>query len=494
MFGFLTKRSASEAEDRLAALDKSLAVIEFAPNGIILTANDNFLAAMGYSLDEIKGKHHRIFLEPSTANSREYADFWTRLGRGEFQAAQFRRFGKGGREIWIEATYNPILTPAGIPYKIVKYATDITKRKTFEADLQSQVNAIHKSQAVIEFTLDGTILNANANFLSVMGYSLDEIQGQHHRIFVERDVASSADYIGFWDKLQRGEFHAAQFRRVGKGGQEVWIEATYNPILNAAGKPYKVVKYATNITTQVLLLRNLKVLIDQNFARIERALQLSHELADTAGAATSDASHNVMAAAEAAEKLARITQDIVESMAKSQQTVNAAQAQATEANRSTEHLAIAAEQMGGIVEVIRNIASQINLLALNATIEAARAGEAGRGFAVVANEVKNLANQASRATDQISSEIDGIQTVSRDVVSSLSGIHSAIETVRTYVVNTGAAVSEQSTVAGDMSQNMKYAAFAVSAATSNIKTIAQSVEEVAVTVNRTRSEAEILVR
>jgi len=243
-----------EAVDRagqIAAIRKSQAVIEFELDGTIRWANDNFLAAMGYGLDEVRGKHHRLFVDPQEADGRAYRDFWAALGRGEFQAGQYRRCGKGGREIWIEATYNPILDPDGKPLKVVKYATDITERKLAFADYQGQIEAIRKAQAVIEFELDGTIRWANDNFLAAMGYGLDEIKGRHHSMFVEEREARSAEYREFWDRLRRGEFQAAQYRRLGKGGREIWIEATYNPILGPDGRPMKVVKYATDITEAV---------------------------------------------------------------------------------------------------------------------------------------------------------------------------------------------------------------------------------------------------
>ena len=230
------------------ALNKSQAVIEFKLDGTILTANENFLRAMGYTLEEIKGRHHSMFVEPAYKDSAEYRDFWAKLGRGEYQAAQYRRFGKGGKEIWIEASYNPILGRNGRPYKVVKFATDISAQKAQSADLQGKVEAIGRSQAVIEFELDGTIITANENFLAVMGYRLEEIKGKHHSMFAEAGYAASTEYREFWAKLNRGEYQAAQYKRIAKGGKEVWIEASYNPILDANGRPFKVVKFATDLT------------------------------------------------------------------------------------------------------------------------------------------------------------------------------------------------------------------------------------------------------
>ncbi|MEG0183630.1 MAG: PAS domain S-box protein, partial [Stenotrophomonas sp.] len=245
------RRRHAELEAQVAALHRVQAVIEFSLDGSILQANDNFLQALGYRLDEIQGRHHSLFVDPEHARSSEYRDFWARLGRGEFDAGQYQRFGKGGREIWIQASYNPVLDPQGRPYKIVKFATDITAQKQQAAESAGQLAAIDKSQAVIEFSMDGRILTANANFLAATGYTLEEVRGQHHSLFVEPDYRASAEYRQFWEKLGRGEYDAGQYRRLGKGGREVWIQASYNPILDVGGRPFKVVKYATDITAQV---------------------------------------------------------------------------------------------------------------------------------------------------------------------------------------------------------------------------------------------------
>lgn len=236
----------------LDALNRSQAVIRFKPDGTIVEANSNFLAVVGYNLEEIKGKHHRLFVNPAEAQGREYAQFWERLAKGEFVAAQFQRFGKGGKEVWIEASYNPILDRNGVVSGIVKYATDITKQKLQNADYEGQLQAIRKSQAVIEFHLDGTIITANQNFLDAMGYTLPEIQGKHHRMFADSAYANSEDYAQFWQRLNRGEFFTGEFQRFGKGGKEVWIQASYNPIFDMDGKSFKIVKFASDITSEKL--------------------------------------------------------------------------------------------------------------------------------------------------------------------------------------------------------------------------------------------------
>ena len=493
MLGFMSSEK-HHLHAKLAALDLSYAIIEFTPDGTILTANRNFLAATGYNLEEIKGKHHRLFVEPDYGNSVEYRRFWEKLGRGEFAASQFKRIRKDGRPIWIEATYNPLLDSSGKVTKIVKFATDITERVAADADRQGQLDAIRKSYAVIEFDLDGNILDANENFCATVGYALEEIRGRHHRLFVDKDYAAGGEYREFWKKLGRGEYQAAQFRRFGKGGREIWIEATYNPILDATGKPYKIVKYATDITRQREMLASLKAMIDGNFAEIEQAVSRSDQEAGCALSASRETAENVQTMAAAAEELAASVDGISQSMSQSRSATDAAFGLVEAASSQTRRLSEAAAAMGSIVGLIQSIAGQINLLALNATIESARAGEAGRGFAVVAQEVKNLANQAANATEQISTEIEGVQSVSQEVVASLESIQKSVETMRDNVVATAASVGEQSAVTQDLSMNMQRTARAVSGISDNVTAISSAVLQVGSAVKTTRDAAVALAR
>jgi methyl-accepting chemotaxis protein len=423
------KIRAMEDTGKIAAIGRAQAMIEFSMDGTIVTANDNFLKAMGYSLAEVQGKHHSLFVTPEDRDSAAYREFWAKLNRGDYQAAEYKRIGKNDKEVWILATYNPILDESGKPLKVVKFATDVTSQKLSVLDNDGQVAAIRKSQAVVEFHMDGTIRSANQNFLDVMGYTLSEIEGKHHSIFVESSERDSPSYREFWNNLNQGQYQAAEYKRVGKGGREIWIQASYNPILDLNGKPFKVVKYATDITTQALAR-----------TKAERARALIDQVA---------------AGSEAMNTSIR---EISESMVKSLQTTAAAVNQVEAADVQAQRLSSTTQAMGGIVKLIGDITGQINLLALNATIESARAGEAGRGFAVVASEVKNLANQAKQATDKISQEIESLNGVSNDVVSTLSAIKSAIENVNEYVTSTAAAVDEQSAVTSDMSSNMQRAA------------------------------------
>ncbi len=427
----ITAKKIRSMEDsgKIAAIARAQAVIEFNLDGTIITANDNFLAAMGYRLEEIQGKHHSMFIAPGEKESVGYREFWAKLNRGEFQSAEYKRYGKGGKEIWILASYNPILDDTGKPFKVVKFASDVSEQKLKTANFAGQIEAIGKSQAVIEFDMSGKILVANENFLNALGYSLGEIQGKHHSMFVSSEERESAAYRTFWADLNRGEFQSGEYQRVGKGGRGIWIQASYNPIRDLNGKPYKVVKYASDTTAQVIArMRSEKV----------RGMMES--------------------VAAGAEELNASVREISEAMSKSRETAQTAVDRVEAADQQAQRLAEAAESMSSIVQLIGDITGQINLLALNATIESARAGEAGRGFAVVAAEVKNLANQAKQATDKIEQEISNLNGISGDVVDALNSIKKAIQNVSEYVTSTAAAVEEQSTVTTEMSSGMQRAA------------------------------------
>jgi methyl-accepting chemotaxis protein len=427
----ITAQKIRSMEDagKIAAILRAQAVVEFNLDTTIVTANDIFLKSLGYTLAEIQGKHHSMFVEPAMRDSAGYREFWASLNRGEYQAAEYKRLGKAGKEVWILATYNPILDERGKPFRIVKFATDVTEQKLKTADFEGQLAAIGKSQAVIEFTMDGTILTANDNFLKALGYSLGEIKGKHHRIFVDPAERDGAAYRDFWTQLQRGQYAAAEFKRIGKDGRDVWIQASYNPILDLNGRPFKVVKYATDTTAQVIARRK-----------------------------SENVRYMMESVAAGADDLKVSVRNISDAMIKSRDTASTAVLQVDNADQQAQRLTAAASAMGGIVGLIGSITGQINLLALNATIESARAGEAGRGFAVVASEVKNLANQAKQATDKVGSEIESLNVISGDVVSALKVIKCAIENVNEYVTSTAASIQEQSAVTEVMSSNMKAAA------------------------------------
>lgn len=466
-------------EGQLAAINKSQAVIEFDLDGHILTANKNFLDAMGYTLDEVRGKHHRIFVDPVYAKGAEYKALWASLKKGEFKAGEFKRFAKGGREVWIQASYNPILDASGRPFKVVKFASDVTEEKLRTANFESQLDAIRKSQAVIEFELDGSIITANANFLKVMGYSLSELQGQHHRIFVEPDYAASSEYGVFWRDLAGGQYKADEFRRIAKDGSDVWIQASYNPVLDANGDPIKVIKFATDITGMVKRRNEVDIIgveVDASLNEIVQSVQSANEKATTAAGASEEASSTVQAVAAAAEQFHASANEISQSVSGTNTSVERAASEAKNADQATKELTEAAESMSGIVEIIQNIAEQINLLALNATIESARAGDAGKGFAVVASEVKALANQVASATSQIGGEISNVQQVSERVVGSLGRIGDEVQNVQESFVVVASAVEEQSVTSQEITNNMQNAATAVSSISVAMQEISAEVQ------------------
>ncbi len=265
------KQNTADLIGQIAAIGKSQAVISFDLSGRVLEANANFLGTLGYTLDEIRGQHHSMFVTEEERNSPAYRAFWERLGRGEYDAGQYKRLGKAGREVWIQASYNPILDADGRPFKVVKYATDITAQKVATANFEGQIAAIHKAQAVIEFGLDGRILEANENFLNTLGYSANEVRSQHHSMFLDAAERQTPEYRAFWERLGRGEYDAGRYRRVAKGGREVWIQASYNPILNLNGTPYKVVKYATDVTEQVRAEQALQAAVAETGAIVAAA-------------------------------------------------------------------------------------------------------------------------------------------------------------------------------------------------------------------------------
>jgi len=466
-------RHQTDLDAQVAALHRVQAVIEFDLDGTILAANPNFLQTVGYTLEEVRGRHHSMFVEPDQVRSPEYRAFWAKLARGEFDAGQYRRVGKGGREVWIQASYNPVFDSNGHPCKVVKFATDITAEKRQAADFAGQLAAIDLSQAVIEFGLDGRILRANENFLAAVGYTLEEVQGQHHGMFAEPAYRQSAEYRAFWEKLGRGEYDAGQYRRLGKDGREVWIQASYNPIRDMNGRPFKVVKYATDITAQVRDAQALQRAVEQT-----RAVVASAQAGDLTGRIATAGMHGEIAelcnginalvesmasiiarikrvadnvalgAGEIAEgnnDLSRRTEQQAASLEETavslqgltdhvrQTADNARQAsqlaggavdvaaqggQAVQEVVSTMSLiAASSHRIVDIIGVIDGIAFQTNILALNAAVEAARAGEHGRGFAVVASEIRSLSQRSSTAAREIKQligdSVDKVATGSR---------------------------------------------------------------------------------
>ncbi len=468
------------ADARLRAVYESHAVIEFALDGTILDANRNFLDAMGYTLEEVRGRHHAMFLEEGAAEQEGYRRFWKALAAGRHQTSEFRRLAKGRREVWIQASYCPVLGRGGRPDRVVKFATDITGRKLEAADDAGQIAAINRSQAVIEFQLDGIVLAANALFLDAMGYALAEVRGQHHRMFVDPAEAASPDYERFWAALRRGEFQAAEYRRLGKGGREVWIEATYNPVLDPSGRPWKVVKYATDVTAKVReRVRRAEIGqgVEAELRCFSAAAAATTERAAGAARASREATANVQAVAAGTEELALSVAEITRQVVQASRATAAAKQEASQAGAIVQDLVGAAGRIGDIIKLITDIAGQTNLLALNATIEASRAGEAGRGFAVVAGEVKGLAGQTARATEEIARQIGGVRDAVGKVVNAIGSIAQAIASLDGIAAAIAAAAEQQSAVTEGVSANMRTVAETVDGVRAGLEDVAGAVAE-----------------
>jgi methyl-accepting chemotaxis protein len=374
----------------LDAIDRSMAVIEFTTDGEILHANQNFLATMGYGQQELAGQHHRLFCEAQYSESPEYRRLWERLGNGEFVAGRFKRIRRDGQPVYLEASYNPIRNEVGAVVKVVKFAHDVTAAVLASNESGRQMASIDRSMAIIEFQPDGTILHANPNFLSAVGYRLEDIVGRHHRIFCHEDYVASPEYENFWQRLNRGEFISGLFERRGRDGRTLWLEASYNPIFNEEGQMYKVIKFASDVTQR-----------EENIRRDVELVKETHALSEKQGEISAQGQVVIGRTVEEMRMIAESAKD---------------------SSRHIRELETQSSQINAIVKTIQEIADQTNLLALNAAIEAARAGELGRGFAVVADEVRKLAERTNHSTLEIATMIDNITTGTSTTIASIAAM------------------------------------------------------------------------
>ncbi len=520
-------------------MSKSQAIIEFKPDGTIITANDNFCRTVGYQLSEIVGQHHRMFVEQAEAASPEYREFWAKLARGEFDRRQYKRVGKGGKEIWIEASYNPVFR-GGKPYKVVKFATDITERQLRRAEDKGKLNAISRVQAVIEFTPMGEILTANENFLSTLGYQLSDVQGKHHSMFCEQGYAGSEGYRQFWSGLAAGEFVADEFMRIGRGGKRVYIQASYNPIFDMNGKVFKVVKFATDVTQRVDNVNHLadaltelsegnlttklqtpflpsleKLRLDFNTAtaKLCRTLQTISENAGAIAAASQQiqsASNDLSkrteqqaaSVEETAAALEEITKTVADSSHRAEEAGQMVRRTKENAERSGGVVGQAVEAMGrieqsageiaSIIGVIDGIAFQTNLLALNAGVEAARAGEAGKGFAVVAQEVRELAQRSAKAAKEIKELIGASNAHVQNGVALVDSTGRALQEIVAQVVQVDTNVGAIVEASKEQTTGLKEINMAVNTMDQGTQKNAAMVEETTAAAHSLAKEADQL--
>lgn len=391
MFSLNLQRSAISYD----AICQNKPVIEFSPEGVIHKASPLFLSTMGYRADEIIGHHHRIFCPPSLVSSPEYSQFWQRLARGESFSGQYLRLAKGNRSVWLEASYIPVSDRRGRVIRVIKIAADISERVHSALEQEAVVNAINRSMAIITFNPEGIVLEANEHFLNATGYKRDEIIGKHHRLFCAETLYKSDEYRHFWERLNQGEFFSGLFPRLNRQGDPLWFRATYNPVFNRDGQLYKIVKFATDVTADVL----------RNQREQEAAVHAWDMAVQTRGSAQNGASvieNSILMIDRIAQGMGAVSTDV-------------------------SRLNNQSESIDDMVETIRKFAMQTRLIALNAAIEAARAGASGRSFAVVAAEVRNLAASVSSATEEIEQVVASNSQLAKDV---LCGIENSLMNTR----------------------------------------------------------------
>ena len=554
----------------MAGLDDSSLIAQFKLDGTIMSANQQFLQGFGYEAIDLVGKHHSVLVDAAKAESSEYLDLWNAVRGGHHQLQELKAQRKDGRVMWVRGIFGSIKDEDNRVTKLFCLVNDVTRPKIEEENKQRQLDHLNRTQAVVEFSNEGVCLSANANFCRTFGYTLSEIEGKHHSMFVEPFHRDSSEYRQFWRDLNNGEYKTAQVKRIGKGGREVWIRGTYNPMLDIDGRVVRVEKVATDVTDNVVmqqeksrseeaarlaaedLMQKVTLLLsvvdaaaagdltreitfhgDDAICRVadslgrliadlrtsitgigqtamgvasasEELLAISQQVARSSDEASGQASlvsrtseqvsANVTIVAASSEEMLASIREISKSATESSRIARSAVSMADETNRTISKLGISSVEIGKVIKVITSIAQQTNLLALNATIEAARAGEAGKGFAVVANEVKELAKETARATEEISLKIEAIQNDTKAAVKAIGEVSSIINEVNDISSTIASAVEEQTATTNEIGRNVSDAAVGTTEIARNIGKVAASSESTTAGARDTEIAAKALTK